>query len=126
MRIIFILCSLVLTSALVAEVRSDLQPAQMQQDLEVLRRALDEAHGGLHRFSTKAELDKQFLTARSKLDRPMPSLAFISVVSEALTIVRDGHMRLEYDEATVAALARARLLPLRVASEAGRLIVAYN
>ena len=126
MRIISILCSLLFTSVLVAEVKSDLQPAQMQQDLGVLRRALDEAHGGLHRFSTKAELDKQFLTARLKLDRPMPALAFISVVSEALTIVRDGHMRLEYDDATVAALATARLLPLRVVSEAGRIIVAYN
>jgi peptidase S41-like protein len=126
MRIIVILCSLFCTLALVADIQSNLQPAQMQEDLDVLRRALVEAHGGLYRFSTKAELDKQFLTARSKVDRPMPTLAFISVVSEALTIVRDGHMRLEYDDGTVAALATARLLPLRVASEAARIIVVYN
>jgi hypothetical protein len=48
------------------------------------------------------------------------------VASEALAAIRDGHTRLEYDDATMAALAAARSLPLRVASEHGRLIVTSN
>jgi Peptidase family S41 len=126
MRAIPAVFSLLLLPALAAGVRTDLQPAEMQQDFDVLKRALDEAHGGLDRFSTKAALDKQFDNARAKLDRPMATLAFIAIVSEALGAVRDGHMRLEYDTATNAALTAARLIPLRVASDAGRIVVAYN
>ncbi len=117
---------LALTSAVGAEGPIELQPVQMQQDFDVLRRALEEAHGGLYRFSTKPELDRQFDGSRATLDRAMPTLAFAGIVSEALAGVRDGHMRLEYDEATSAALATSRLLPLRVASETGRIVVAFN
>lgn len=126
MRAVLIVCTLLVVPAVAGGIRNELQPSEMQQDLDVLRGALDEAHGGLHRFSPKAELDRHFLTARSRVDRPRSTLAFIGIVSEALAVVRDGHMRVEYDDATNAALATARLLPLRVASEAGRLVVAYN
>jgi C-terminal processing protease CtpA/Prc len=104
----------------------ELQPAQMQQDFDVLRRAVEEAHGSLYRFTAKPDLDRQFDRARATLDRPMSTLAFAGIVSEALAHVRDGHMRLEYDEATTAALAAARLFPLRVANESGRLVVTSN
>jgi len=62
----------------------------------------------------------------SSPQRCVRTLTCIGVVSEAIAIVRDGHMRLEYDEATTAALVTARLLPLRVASEGGKIVVAYN
>jgi C-terminal processing protease CtpA/Prc len=106
--------------------QAQLQPAQMQQDFDVLRRALEEAHGGLYRFTAKPELDRQFDRTKATLDRPMSTLAFAGVVSEAIAHVRDGHMRLEYDDATTAALSGARLLPLRVASESGRMVVTSN
>jgi len=125
MRIAPIACSLFLT-VVAAGLRTDLQPMQMRQDLDVLKRSIEEAHGGLYRFSTKAQVDGQFAAARSRVDRPLSTLTFIGVVSEAIAIVRDGHMRLEYDDATNAALATARLLPLRVASEGGKIVVAYN
>jgi C-terminal processing protease CtpA/Prc len=103
-----------------------LQPAQLQQDFDVLKRALEEAHGGLYRYTPKAELDKAFAASRARLDRAMTPLEFGAVLSEALAWIRDGHTRLEYDEATTKALSSARLIPLRVAHEGGRLIVVSN
>ena len=98
----------------------------MQQDLKVLRSAVEEAHGGLHRFATKTELDRAFADAHARLTSPRTTLAFASLLSETLSAIRDGHMRLEYDDTTTAALASAKLLPLRVASEEGRLFVVSN
>jgi hypothetical protein len=121
-----IVLALALTASLAGGVHNDLPPAAMQEDFDVLRRAVEEAHGGLHRFTPKAELDKRFDAARAGLTRPMSRLAYIGVLSEALAHVRDGHMQLEYDEATTAALGAARMLPLRVASEAGPIVVTSN
>lgn len=105
---------------------STLQPAQLQQGFDVLRRALEEAHGGLYRYTPKADLDKTFGAFSAGLDRPMTALEFGAALSEALAAIRDGHTRLEYDDATVKALSSARLLPLRVAHEGGRLVVLAN
>ena len=43
MRIAVIICNLLLLPVVAASVRTDLEPAQMHQDLEVLKRALEEA-----------------------------------------------------------------------------------
>jgi C-terminal processing protease CtpA/Prc len=126
MRISHMICSLAVLGGSLTNGPRDLEPAQMRQDLDVLKRSLEEAHGGLHRFSSKAEVDQAFRTAFLRLDRPMSTRAFIAVVSEALTVVRDGHMRLEYDATTNQSLATARLLPLRVASEGGRIVITSN
>jgi hypothetical protein len=103
-----------------------LQPGQMRQDLDVLKAALEEAHGGLYRYSTKAEVDRGFAAARSRVVQPLTPLAFASEVCEALAGVRDGHMRLELDDGTLAALQSAPLLPWLVAHEAGHIIVTHN
>lgn len=125
MRVILV-AALALTASLAAAPQADLSPTAMREDFDVLRRAVEEAHGGLHRFTPKADLDKRFDAARAGLTAPMSRLAYIGVLSEALAHVRDGHMQLEYDDATTAALNAARLLPLRVASEAGAIVVTSN
>ena len=124
-RSIFAL-ALSLVAPLGAVQSSTFQPAQLQQDFDVLRRALEEAHGGLYRYTPKTELDKTFAASRARLNRPMSPLEFGAVLSDALAAIRDGHTRLEYDEATTKALSSARLLPLRVAYEGGRLVVVGN
>lgn len=124
MRTAILLSLLILTVGTSRQV--ELQPAEMQEDFDLLRQALEEAHGGLYRFTAKPELNRQFDRTRATLDRPMSRLAFAGIVSEALAHVRDGHMRLEYDDGTNTALATARLLPLRVASETGRIVVTSN
>ena len=125
MRVI-LASALALTASLAAAPQADLPPAALQHDFDVLRRAIEEVHGGLYRFTPQADLDKRFDAARAVLTAPMSRLAYIGVLSEALAHVRDGHMQLEYDEATNAALSAARLLPLRVVSEAGTIVVTSN
>jgi hypothetical protein len=95
-------------------------------DFDVLRRALEEAHGGFDRFSTRAELNRRLNAHRARLNRAMSTRVFAGIVSEAIAEIRDGHARLELDSLTSAALAGARVFPLRVQFEGDRLIVLLN
>lgn len=126
MRRPIIALTVLLAAPLGARQSATLQPAQLQQDFDVLKRALEEAHGGLYRYTPKAELDKAFAASRARLTGPMTPLEFGALLSEALAAIRDGHTRLEYDDVTTKALSSARLLPLRVAHEGGRLVVVGN
>ena len=103
-----------------------LTPAQALEDFDVLRRALEETHSGLYRYSAKPDLDRRFDALRARLERPVDRHAFIGVVSEMLADIRCGHTRLEYDDSTNAALARARQFPLGLAIEGSRLTVISN
>ena len=98
----------------------------MQQDFDVLTRALEEAHGGYDRFVAKPELARRIAAHRTRLNRELMQLEFAGILSETLAELRDGHARLEFDSVTAAALTAAPVLPLRVALEDERLIVRYN
>ena len=125
MRTVLIVVTL-FSGALMAHQSPGLQPSQLQQDFDVLRHAVEEAHGGLYRFTPKADLDRVFASARAQLERPMTTLSFAATLSEAIAAIRDGHTRLEYDDATVAAMTSAPMLPCRVAHENGRYVVTSN
>jgi hypothetical protein len=103
-----------------------LSPAQAQEDFDVLHRALEEAHGGFDRFVAKPELARHFAAHRARIVRPVSRLEFAGILSEAIAILRDGHARLEFDSATTASLAAARLFPLRIALEDTRPVVRLN
>lgn len=103
-----------------------LSPASTTADFDVLRRALEEAHGGFDRFSTRAQLDRRLEEHRARLNRPMSTLTFAGILAEAIAEIRDGHARLELDSVTSAALTDARVFPLRVQLEGNRLIVLFN
>ncbi|MBV8401772.1 MAG: hypothetical protein JOZ17_24070, partial [Acetobacteraceae bacterium] len=61
-----------------------LTPAQMQADFDLMRHALEEAHPGLYRYSTKAQMDREFDAQRGKLSRPMSREQFEVVVAQTL------------------------------------------
>jgi hypothetical protein len=103
-----------------------LSVAAAQADFDVLDRALEEAHGGFDRFAPRAELDRRMAAHRARLERPMSRLVFAGILAEAIAELRDGHARLELDSATSAALATARVLPLRVQLESDRLMIQFN
>lgn len=103
-----------------------LSASAAQQDFDLLRHALEEAHGGLYRYVDKAHLDARFAAHRARLARSVTQLELARVISEAIAEVRDGHNRLEFDSATMAAIAAAPLLPLRVALENDQVVVAFN
>ena len=104
----------------------ELTPLQAQTDYDTLRRALEEAHAGLYRHSTKAEMDRRFKAHRAQLGQPMSRIDFAGVVSEMLADIRCGHTRLMLDPETEAALAHVPMFPLRLAVENRRLVVMFN
>ena len=99
---------------------------QTRSDYDSLRNALEEAHSGLYRYSSKDEVSRIFDRYRSQLDHPMTSLQFASVITGLLPELRDGHLRLELDPATTANLANAKLFPLRVITEGEQIMVLFN
>jgi hypothetical protein len=109
-----------------ADPGAQLSAAAAQADFEMLRRALEEAHGGFDRFATRAELDRRMAAHRARLNRPVSRRVFAGIVAEAIAELRDGHARLELDSLTSAALASARVLPLRVQLESDRVMVQLN
>jgi C-terminal processing protease CtpA/Prc len=104
----------------------NLTSAEAQADFDLMRKALEEAHTGLYRFTTKAEMDKAFGAQRAKLNRPMTKVEFQAVIAEALARIKCGHTGLTPDGETQAAVANARMFPLRVLIEGRRLMVLSN
>lgn len=113
-------------AAQVAARTDSLSSIEAQADLAALRAALEEAHGGLSRFVSDAERSRVFEQLRQRLGSGISRRGFLAVVSEFVASLRDGHSRLELDSATVAELAAAPLLPIRVAIEEDQLVVALN
>jgi C-terminal processing protease CtpA/Prc len=100
--------------------------AAAREDFDLMRQALEEAHSGLYRYSSKAEIDRVFDAARAKLDRPMSKRQFLVVTTEALTPIRCGHTGVRPDDGLGAAMKEARSFPLRVLPEGARLKVLFN
>jgi hypothetical protein len=67
------------TAQPVPAVTGALTPAELQADFDLMRGMLEEAHTGLYRYSTKAEMDRTFATQRAKLSRSMTKTEFLSV-----------------------------------------------
>ncbi|MGH9751313.1 MAG: S41 family peptidase [Blastocatellia bacterium] len=103
-----------------------LTPAQAQVDFDLMRKSLEEAHTGLYRFATKAEMDRTFDAQRAKLSRPMTKLEFYVAAAEALAKIRCGHTGLRLNDEIRTAVENARMFPLRVTIEGRRLVVLLN
>src|SRR5688572_21481216 len=106
-RTAFVVCAvlgIVLAEPLLAQTIS---PAAAQEDFALLWKSIREAHGGLHRHVPPAELDRRVAAHRARLNQPMSHGAFAGLLQESLSELRDGHMRLELDSATVAGHAAA-------------------
>lgn len=103
-----------------------LTSAQMQTDFDLMRHALEEAHPGLYRYSTKAQMDREFDVQRAKLSRPMTKEQFEVVVVQTLASIRCGHTRMYWDQEMEAAIRDGRSFPLRVQFEGSRLMVVLN
>lgn len=105
---------------------AELSPADAQADFDFMRAALEEAHPGLYRFSTKARLDREFAAQRAKLSRLVTKLEFFEVMSETLCLIKCGHTSIKPDDEIGKAFGSARFFPLQVMVEGGRLLVKSN
>lgn len=116
----------VISGTAMPAVAEALSPAQTHTDFDLMRKALEEAHSGLYRYSSKAEMDRMFDAERNKLSRPMTKPDFMVIVAETLAQIRCGHTGLTPDEETQKEMAAARMFPLRITVEGRRLIVQSN
>lgn len=103
-----------------------LSPSSMLEDFDILRKAIQEAHGGLYRYADSVTINKLFTDERARLQSPRSKQEFIAAISTTLANLRDGHMRLEYDEQTNVQIAQARMLPLRLVAQGSKLFVLFN
>jgi len=57
-----------------------------------MRRALEESHGGLYRYTRKPEMDRTFDHAYKTIDHPMTGLQFRALVAPVIAQIKDGHL----------------------------------
>ena len=67
-------------------------PAEsLQEDFQIMRHALEEAHGGIYRYTSKAEMDRNFDRAYRKINSPMTDLEFWRLVAPVVAQIKCGH-----------------------------------
>jgi hypothetical protein len=120
------LVCLIANIAAAQAIPSRLSAVQAQQDIDVARKALEEAHGALYRFTPKPELDRTFDSLRARANKEMSRREFFGLVNELLVATGDGHARADQDDSTTAELDRALRFPLNVVLEGTRLMVTAN
>lgn len=113
-------CAFTQTSSLGPDVRPDAKlskfsTAQLLEDFQIARRALEEGHSGIYRYTPKTTLDRIFDEAAESLDHPMDAFEFFRVLAPAVNAIKCGHTAVVLPEDARAELnTRAPLLPLRV------------
>jgi hypothetical protein len=100
-----------------------LTSAQLQADFRLAREALEEAHGGIYRYTAKPDLDRVFDAAAARLDHPMDAMEFLRILAPAIAAVRCGHTGIQLAPAMRKELEQALLLPLDVRVIGGRLFI---
>src|SRR5689334_21911185 len=115
-----------LAGLMMLQSQAQLSVAEQRADFDMLRNALEEAHGGFDRFAPRADVNRRLDLQRARLDHPMSRIEFSGFVAEAITELRDGHARLELDSLSSASIAGARVFPLRVMFENDRLMIVGN
>ncbi len=67
-------------------------PAKLlQEDFQIMRHALEEAHGGIYRYTSKQEMDRTFDRGYRKIDRPMTDLEFWRLTAPVVAHIKCGH-----------------------------------
>lgn len=103
-----------------------LSVSQMQEDFDLAHKALEEAHSGLYRYSSKPDLDRAFAAERAKLNRPMTRMDFLVVMSETVALIHCGHTSVDPDDQLKQEIDNTPLFPLRVHPERAGLMVLSN
>ncbi len=64
---------------------------QLKDDFVLLKNALEEGHGGLYRYTSKEELDRQFESIFKNLDQPLTEVEFLRLLYPLIANINDGH-----------------------------------
>jgi hypothetical protein len=88
---------------------------QIVEDFQIARRALEEGHSGIYRYTSKAKLDRAFDQAAKSLDRPMNAYEFFRVMAPVIALIKCGHTSVTLPADIRQEInTRAPLLPLQV------------
>src|SRR5688500_18465975 len=63
----------------------------LRDDFRIMRDALEQAHGGIYRYTSKMEMDRTFDRAFRKINRPMSDLEFWRLVAPVVAQIKCGH-----------------------------------
>ena len=90
---ILILSVLVFTLSAQEEIswNQKIEASQLKEDLELLKFNLEELHGALYLYNTKAVIDAKFEEIESQLNKPMLSIQFYNLITPLLELIGNGH-----------------------------------
>src|SRR6185369_5091903 len=63
----------------------------LQEDFQIMRHALEQAHGGIYRYTSKREMDRAFERAYRRVDHPMTELDFWRLLAPVIAQIKCGH-----------------------------------
>lgn len=87
----------------------------LQEDFDIIERALREQHTGLYRFAGKAGMDSAIAAARAELDHPMTYIEFLRVIAPVFHTLACMHSGWNHSEAFLQYRnANIKLWPLKV------------
>ncbi len=69
-------------------------PVQLAEDYQVFCSALREAHAGLYRYTSRAEMDALLAKGAAGIRKSMSELEFFRFLSPILANIKDGHTKL--------------------------------
>ena len=96
----------------------------LQEDFRILRNALEQAHGGIYRYTSRSEMDRTFDLALRALDRPMTDLEFWRVIAPVVARLKCGHTFLWFPHSVQAQFEKDTLFfPLEARVLAGRVYI---
>jgi len=64
---------------------------QLQDDFQALRKALEQVHPGLYRYSSKEAINALFDSCYGEINHPMTELEFFRLINTAVMGIRDEH-----------------------------------
>jgi hypothetical protein len=117
----FIVLAFLLLGVVVSAAQPAIPPESLREDFQIMRHALEEAHGGIYRYTSKAEMDRAFTRAFRKIDHPMSDLEFWRLAAPVVAEIRCGHTCLWFPKSVAQQFeASLPVFPLEVEMLGGR------
>ncbi|MDO7874377.1 S41 family peptidase [Hymenobacter sp. ASUV-10] len=108
-------------------VQRQLTPAQQQADFQLFRKALQEVHPGVYRYTPKAVFDARFDSVAARLTQPQSEQAYYAALTSLVVQLRCGHTKfIPADRDDKYPYHTSQLFPLRLHLLGGRAYVLYN
>lgn len=103
-----------------------LSPADMEEDLAILRDALTRLHAGAYRYRSPNEVERLLRDAERRLDHPMSAAELIVALEPVILGIRCGHTEVFQDELTAQWRASSDAFPLQIRFFDHKAVVVLN